>query len=390
MINFLLPFCAFTSAISARAMDPLVSSLAQDFGISLTAAAVVITLYALPYSFGQPILGPLGDHYGKIRILKTCLWVQCVSLVIVALAPSFDVLLAGRFIGGIASGGLMPMALAIVADKVPPAQRQTAIARNVTGSLSGLILAASAAGLLAVWFNWRAIFGIATAISLTAAILSAIYLKETVVATRHIRFSDALASYREIVTKRRAWICFSAVALEGIALFGMFPFIAPVLQMRGVGGPAEAGFMITACGIGSLVFTLIVRRLLRIATRYQLMIAGGALAMMAPLALGLAVPLPWLAIFFATSGFGYMMVHNSIHAEVSELTTTARTSAFALHSCAFFTGQAIGPLVFAFGMQAITASGILFVFAAILLLIGPTISVLLRRAYATGSGALVH
>jgi predicted MFS family arabinose efflux permease len=386
MINFLLPFCAFTSAISARAMDPLVSSLAHDFGISLTAAAVVVTLYALPYSFGQPILGPLGDHYGKIRILKTCLWVQCVSLVIVALAPSFNVLLAGRFIGGIASGGLMPMA----ADKVPAAQRQTAIARNVTGSLSGLILAASAAGLLAVWFNWRAIFGIATAISLTAAILSAIYLRETVVATRHIRFSDALASYREIVTKRRAWICFSAVALEGIALFGMFPFIAPVLQMRREGGPAEAGFMITACGIGSLVFTLIVRRLLRIASRYQLMIAGGALAMTGPLALGLAVPLPWLGVFFAASGFGYMMVHNSIHAEVAELTTTARTSAFALHSAAFFTGQAIGPLVFAFGMGAITASGMLYVFAAILLLIGPTISVLLRRAYATGSGALVH
>ncbi|MDT2020343.1 MFS transporter [Methylocella sp. CPCC 101449] len=387
-MNFLLPFCAFTSAVATRAMDPLVSSLATEFGISIAAAALAVTMFALPYSIGQPVLGPAGDHYGKIRILKICLWVQTASLILVAVAPTFELLLVGRFIGGIAGGGLMPIALAIVADKVAPSQRQAAIARNVTGSLSGLILAASGAGLMAVWLNWRAIFGVATAISLIAAILVTLQLKETVVATRHLRLSDAFDSYRQIITKRRAWICFIAVMFEGIALFGMFPFIAPVLQSRGMGGPAEAGFMITACGVGSLIFTFLVRRLLRVMSRYGLMIAGGALAMMGLLALAFAAPLPWLAFFFALSGFGYMMVHNSIHAEVSELTDTARTSAFALHSCFFFTGQALGPLLFGAGMGMIGASGILIVYGAILLMIGPIISVLLRRARATGSGAL--
>lgn len=387
-MNFLLPFCAFTSAVATRAMDPLVSSLATEFGISVAAAALAVTMYALPYSIGQPILGPAGDHYGKIRILKICLWLQTLSLIVVAVAPTFELLLAGRFIGGLAGGGLMPIALAIVADKVAPSQRQAAIARNVTGSLSGLILAASGAGLMAVWLNWRAIFGVATAISLTAAILAALQLKETVVASRHIRLSDMLSSYREIVTKRRAWICFIAVMFEGIALFGMFPFIAPVLQSRGMGGPAEAGFLITASGIGSLLFTLVVRKLLRILSRYQLMICGGALAMLGPLALAFSTPLPLLLVCFALSGFGYMMVHNSIHAEVSELTNTARTSAFALHSCFFFTGQALGPLVFGTGMGLIGASGILAVYGAILFLIGPIISVLLRRVRAMGSGQL--
>jgi len=376
---YLIALCGFTSSIANRSMDPLVSSIAGDFGVSLATAALVITVFALPYSVSQPVLGPLGDHYGTSRLLKICLWVQTLSLVFVVWSPTFEVLLVARFIGGIASGGLMPIALATISNLFPPAERQQAIARNVAALQSGFIIAASLSGLLAVMFNWRGIFVIAAIMSLAAALLITRFIPNTPAASGHIRISGVLAGYRSIFENPRSWICFAAVFLEGMALNGCLPFIAPILSERGAGGPKEAGFIITGLALGALLFTFAVKRLLGVATRYRLMAFGGLLAFMAPLVL--AFPLPWQiqAAFFTVAGFGYMMVHNSIHAEVSELTSTARASAFAMHSCALFVGQAIGPIYFIGLSDLIGTADVLYVSALVMFLIGPTIAYLLPR-----------
>ena len=63
-----------SSAMANRAMDPLVSELARDFNVTVAVAASVISIYALPYALSQPVLGPLGDYYGKGRLLRICMW----------------------------------------------------------------------------------------------------------------------------------------------------------------------------------------------------------------------------------------------------------------------------------------------------------------------------
>ena len=380
---YLISLSGFTSAISNRSMDPLVSSIALEFGLPLATAALVITFFALPYSVAQPILGPLGDYYGKGRVLRTCLWALTISLAFVAWSPSFEVLVAARFVGGIASGGLMPVALAMIADRYPPEIRQQAIGRSVAALQTGFLLAASASGLLAVVFNWRGIYMIALALAAANAILVTIFIKEPPAPKKRIQISHITDGYKVIFGNPRAWVCFTAVFLEGMVLNGCFPYIAPLLTERGLGGPREAGFIITGVGLGALAFTFMVRTLLKFMTRYQVMMAGGALALMGPFALAFPLAWPWLTAFFTLTGFGYMMVHNSIHAEVAEIAPQLRASAFAMHSCSLFVGQAIGPIYFAAGMDTIGASNMLFVNAVVMLLIGPVISVLLSRLHRT-------
>ena len=58
-----------------------------------------------------------------------------------------------------------------------------------------------------------------------------------------------------------------------------------------------------------------------------------------------------MAICFTITGFGFVMLHNSVQAEVAELAPGARASAFSMHSFSFFLGQAIGPIVFGFGLH---------------------------------------
>ncbi|MBM3608956.1 MAG: MFS transporter, partial [Alphaproteobacteria bacterium] len=172
---------------------------------------------------------------------------------------------------------------------------------------------------------------------------------------------------------------FGAVFLEGIALYGVTPYVAPLLEQRGRGGPFEAGIVITAFALGAFMFTATVSYSLRLFTRYQLMFAGGFFS--ACSALSLVFDMPWQFYFagFTLAGIGYMMVHNSIQAEVAELAPALRGSAFAMHSCSFFSGQSLGPILFGLLMTPIGASGAALAFAMLVLLIGPAVSLIFRR-----------
>ena len=78
------------------------------------------------------------------------------------------------------------------------------------------------------------------------------------------------------------------------------------------------------------------------------------------------------------TGFGFFMLHNPIQTEVSELAAEARASAFALHALCFYSGQAIGPILFAGGSHTIGLPGSLLIGSACFLATGVATWRLLR------------
>lgn len=372
--------CGLASAISNRAMDPLVTAIARDFAVDPASAAVVVSAYALPYAFCQPVLGALGDYYGKGRMLCACLWLLVLTLAATVWSPTLGILIAARFFGGIAGGGIMPIAMAMVGDRATPAERQQKIATYVSFSLLGWIGAAGLAGILAVYISWRAIFFIATLLALAAAILAAIYVREPPVARTRMRLSDAVKGYRTIFANPRARICYGAVLIEGIALYGTLPWISPLIEQRGRGGTWEAGLIVMAFAIGAFAFTSTVKHWLRFISRYRLMALGGVLQAIGPLSFIFDTPWLWTLAFFTICGLGYMMLHNGVQAEVSSLAPELRGSAFSMHSCSFFVGQALGPMMFAAGAGLFGPLVMLGIFGATLLLLGPVVAHLFRHS----------
>ena len=49
-------------------LDPLLPSLASDFGVTVAGAAPVLAGFSIAYGAGQLVIGPLGDRYGKLRV----------------------------------------------------------------------------------------------------------------------------------------------------------------------------------------------------------------------------------------------------------------------------------------------------------------------------------
>ncbi len=362
MVLFLISLCGLASAVAYRSMDPLVTSLARDFSVPVATAALVSSAYALPFALGQPILGPIGDAFGKGRLLAICLFVLTLTLIIGAFAPNFESMLTMRFIGGLAGGGTMPVAMALIGDRFPPEKRQVAIARFLAATLIGQIFASTLAGLLAVTVGWRGFFLLGAIVTLTAAIGAMWKLQEpTKIQSQAFGLGSAFRRYNLVFANPKSWLCFGTVFLEAIAIFGVTPYVSEILESNHLGGPREAGFVIAGIGVGGLIYSLILGWLMRLLTRVGLMAWGGVLGAVAMSAVVLLPGWGALAGCFTLLGFGFVMLHNSVQTEVSSLAPNARASAFSMHAFAFFLGQAVGPVIFGYGLhQASLTPMILF------------------------------
>ena len=160
-----LSLAGLGSNISLRLVDPLVPTIAGEFGLSVATVATLATAYALPYAIFQPVLGPVGDAIGKSLLIRASLIVLAMGLVLCALAPNFPTLMMARMVCGIAAGGIIPAAFALIGDRIPMAERQLAISRLLLLIFIAQIAGAGGAGALSTVFGWRGVL-------LTAALVT--------------------------------------------------------------------------------------------------------------------------------------------------------------------------------------------------------------------------
>jgi predicted MFS family arabinose efflux permease len=377
----IIGFIAFAAALSSRAVDPLIPQIAGDLAVSPATAAMLATAFAA-YGMIQPILGPVADAVGKMRVMTACLLVLTAASFLCAAVTSFPMLVGLRIVAGAACGGSFPVALAVVSDLVPLAQRQVAVGRLLAATISGNLLGAALAGIVADALGWRSMFVVLGVISLGALALATVSLRRIPEAPRQaIDAASLVGRYRAIFRTPNAIVCYVAVLLEGLFLFGMFPYVAVLLREAGESRASIAGVVVASFAVGGIVYSLGVGTLLRALGQRGVMIGGGLLMALGLglFALGLSWPLQCLAC--ALLGLGFYMLHASIQVFVTELAPATRSTAVAFHTFSLFAGQGIGPIAFGLGL-AYAGAGVTFsICAAALALIGlVTTQLLMRRA----------
>lgn len=346
MILAIFALCSFAASTSRTSVDPMIALIAGDFAVPVATAALISSAYALPFALFQPILGPIGDIWGKSRLLRASLWLMTFAMLASAFAPSLGVLLVLRFLGGIGGGGTTPSGMALIGDRYQGNDKQIALGRFVGAGLAGQIFGGSIAGVVAETLGWRTTMLLAGSVGLIAALAATATMREPPGRPeKRFSFAEAVGGYRLVFANPRAYLCFGTVCAEGIALWGVTPFVADLMIRAGTGATKEAGFALGAIGVGGLLCSFVLPLLLRFMGRPAMMAGGGLLGATGLVALSLALPAAVVIAAFAVTGFGYMMLHNSIQTESVELAPTARSSAYSMHAFFFFTGQSLGPIV---------------------------------------------
>lgn len=366
-----LAIAAFAAQAMVRVTDSLLPQIAADFQVSVGATSVVVTAYLLAHGSVQLVIGPFGDRFGKYRSAALAAACATIMVALCGLAASLPLLVAARLGSGLATGWIIPFALAFIGDVVNYENRQHVIGRFLSGQILGQLFGQAAGGVLGDYFGWRAVFFILSAM-LGLATIGLLYelarnpvTRGTPAPTHNTR--GFFSSYATVLRTGWARAIIVMAFVEFGAMFGAFTYVGADLHLRFDLGFAMVGLFVGAFGLGGLAYSLSVRRLVNWLGQSGLAAGGGLVLAVAFVTLAFE---PYVAIaplaIFAT-GFGFYMLHNTLQTNATQMTPEARGTAVGIFSASLYLGQTAG--VAAAAMVFDRYKGVpLFLIAAIALL----------------------
>ncbi len=340
----LLSVAAFASAANMRVIDPLLIQLSVEFGATVGQASIAATLFLFANGVFVLVHGPFGDRYGKMPVVAIACLAAALCCALSALATSLAMLAAARFLTGVTSSAIIPLAIAWLGDNVPYDKRQATLARFLTGQTLGLMTGAAMGGALGDWLGWRMVFWVLAAIYVVAgAALFAVMRARPDLARPGARAEGSMVAQMLGVLKRRwALTVIVVVALEGGVFWGAFTFVGADLHQRFGLGFAAVGLAVAAFGGGGFLYVTVAPHLVRLLGERGLVLWGGCGLGLAFAILALA---PDVSVAFAAiviCGITFYMLHNTLQTHGTQMAPEVRGSALALFALCLFVGQAIG------------------------------------------------
>lgn len=338
----LLAAAGFLSSAGARVIDSLLYVIALDFRVSVPHVSIVVAAFTLPYGLNQLVLGPIGDRYGKLRVLLGALIGYAVFTGSCALAVNLPMLAVLRMLAGASSAGLIPICLAYIGDMVPYEDRQVVMSRFLTGVVLAQMVAGPVGGFFGQALNWRGVFLLLAAVAVVVAALLAVRIRH--LPDRRSEPQSHIRRFAPIFRDRHACLLLFGTLIDGMLFTGSFPFIAPFLTAEFGVSYAGVGLILACFGIGAFGYTYYAKRLVPRFGEPGLVLLGGG-AIVAGLAMGMTAkswhPFPAVEILL---GLGYFMLHSVLQARATEILPEARGTAVSSFVLALFLGQSIGAL----------------------------------------------
>lgn len=261
-VTFALALLLGLQPVTTDLYLPALPALRTAIGASLGQAQLTLSGLLLAFGFGQLLVGPLADRYGRRPVLLGGLGLYAAASLGSLWAASIEMLVLWRVLQGLGLACAVVCARAMVRDLYTPHEGMAAMSRGLTGL--GLIAVASPllGGLLAALWGWRAALGALGVFAALAFSFIALRLPETLAQRRldALRPAGIVAMWWRIAgnAQFRAYASLTAATYGGLFAFlagGSFVMIEAFGLSRG-----ECGLLYALNGLAYVAGTFIARR----------------------------------------------------------------------------------------------------------------------------------
>ncbi|MET4922707.1 MFS transporter [Streptomyces sp. PSRA5] len=242
-----LAFAGITVAVMQTLLVPIIKDLPALLRTSPDNATWVITATLLAGAVSTPIMGRLGDLYGKRRMLLASLAVMVVGSLVCAFTDDLTVMIAGRALQGFAMGAI-PLGIGIMRDELPREKLGSAMALMSSSIGVGGGLALPAAAFVAQHADWHTLFFGAAGLGVVSMVLTVLVVPESSVRAGGtfdwfgaLGLSAGLVALLLPVTKGSTWGWTSATTLglfgAAVVILGLWGWMelrlkAPLVDLR--------------------------------------------------------------------------------------------------------------------------------------------------------------
>ncbi|GAB1328998.1 MFS transporter [Streptomyces sennicomposti] len=279
-----LAFGGIVVSLMQTLVIPIVAELPTLLHAAASDTAWVVTATLLAAAVATPVMGRLGDMYGKRRMLLVSLGMLVIGSATAALSDSLVPMIAGRALQGLASG-VIPLGISIMRDELP-AERLGSATAMMSASLGvGGALGLPAAAVIAENFDWHVLFWASAALGVVAAVLVLVLVPESKVrsggrfdAVGAVGMAAGLMCLLLAVSKGADWGWGSATTLGMFAAavviliaWGFFELRieAPLVDLRTTARRQVLVTNLASIAIGFAMFSmsLVIPQLLQLPTR---------------------------------------------------------------------------------------------------------------------------
>ncbi len=334
----ILGFMAFFANGDNYAVAPLLVNIAKDLQIEISSAALSVTAYMLSFGLFTIIFGPLGDRYGKTRIINIAAFGTAVFSSLGALAYDLPSLIILRTINGAFAAGIFPVTMALIGESFNNQNRQTAIAKVMGMMFLGGASATAIGGALAYFGSWRLVYLVYGIAVLIIAIVMLKVLEKDKSTIEELNFTKV---YGQAFANKELLTIVGIIFLIGYSVFGSFTYSGEFIQ--GVTGYniLYVGLILSFFGLGTVIGG---RKagVLRAKMGNNFLLFGGLLGSISLFTLSFSNSTLLIIIALFGFGWGFVSLQSSLVTYAQQVMPKLKGTAMSMASLGMFVGGGIG------------------------------------------------
>ncbi|RRR98289.1 MFS transporter [Glycomyces terrestris] len=249
---FALMISAFGIGTTEFVVSGLLPEIADEMGVSLPTAGLLISGYALGVVVGGPIATAAGTRLPRKHMLVILMLLFIAGNMIAAVVETYGLLMAGRIVAAVCHGAFFGVASVVAADLVDESKRSRAISMVFTGLTVANVVGSPLGTWVGQGYGWRATFWMITVFGVVS-LLGIVFLVPKQPRPEETSLRRELAEFKRL----QVWLAVAIAGLSIGALFAGYSYVAPLMtEVAGYSSGSLTGLLVLF-GVGLVVGNLL-------------------------------------------------------------------------------------------------------------------------------------